>query len=56
MKDKIDNKLSKSYIRFMKTVNITLKAHKQIAKLNKQDMGGIMTPWNLWWDGRISWE
>lgn len=25
----------------MKTVNITLKAHKQIAKLNKQDMSGI---------------
>lgn len=25
----------------MKTVNITLKAHKQIAKLSKQDMGGI---------------
>lgn len=25
----------------MKTVNIMLKAHKQIAKLNKQDMGGI---------------
>jgi len=25
----------------MKTVNITLKAHKQIAKLNKQDMAFI---------------
>jgi len=25
----------------MKTVNVTLKAHKQIAKLNKQDMGDI---------------
>ena len=41
MKDGIDKKPSKSYIYFMKTVNITLKAHKQIAKLNKQDMGGI---------------
>lgn len=27
----------------MRTVNITLKAHKQIAKLNKQDMGDIYT-------------
>jgi mRNA-degrading endonuclease RelE of RelBE toxin-antitoxin system len=25
----------------MKTLNITLKAHKQIAKLNKQDMASI---------------
>ena len=25
----------------MKTVNITLKAHKQIAKLNRQDMASI---------------
>lgn len=25
----------------MKAVNITLKAHKQIAKLNRQDMGMI---------------
>lgn len=41
MKDYIDKKLSKNYTCLMKTVNITLKAHKQIAKLNKQDMGGI---------------
>ena len=37
----IDKKLSKYYIAPMKTVNISLKAHKQIAKLNKQDMAFI---------------
>jgi mRNA-degrading endonuclease RelE of RelBE toxin-antitoxin system len=37
----IDKKVAKYYIDFMKTVNITLKAHKQIAKLNKQDMASI---------------
>jgi hypothetical protein len=36
--DKIDKKPSKPYIDAMKAVNITLKAHKHIAKLNKQDM------------------
>ena len=38
---KIDKKLSKHYIAPMKTVDVTLKAHKQIAKLNKQDMASI---------------
>jgi mRNA interferase RelE/StbE len=38
---KIDRKLSKCYFTAMKTVKITMKAHKQIANLNKQDMASI---------------
>jgi hypothetical protein len=37
----LTKKLSKGYVASMKTVNIALKAHKQIAKLNKQDMAFI---------------
>jgi mRNA-degrading endonuclease RelE of RelBE toxin-antitoxin system len=38
---KIDKKLSKGYLISMMTVNITVKAHKQIARLNIQDMAFI---------------
>ena len=41
LKVNIDIKLSKYYSWYMKTVSITLKAHKQIAKLSKHDMGAI---------------